>query len=343
VAEETFGGFRFDGIHSAAAAVEVSLDGAALVVSGTTSPPERWPLERLMIGEHFERTPRMVNFPNGATLEVPDPLGRFDAALRAQGVLPGPIVRLQRHRAAAVVSLLLCVALFVYAYVDGIPAVARTVAVHVPIELEQRLGERLLTDADKTLFMPTRIDAVRRADLDARFAQAARAAAADVPYRVVWRHMGKANVANALTLPGGTIVMLDGLDDAVEDDDALVGVFGHELGHVTGRHTLRQIIQTIGVGGLANMVWGDMSSLLLNGALVVSSLNYSRDMEREADAFAATVLKASHLSAEPLISFLSDLAADQRARNGQSAPGLLTTHPLTDERIQNLRAAMAQP
>jgi len=37
VAEETFGGFRFDGIHSAAAAVEVSLDGAALVVSGAPS------------------------------------------------------------------------------------------------------------------------------------------------------------------------------------------------------------------------------------------------------------------------------------------------------------------
>jgi predicted Zn-dependent protease len=47
--------------------------------------------------------------------------------------------------------------------------------------------------------------------------------------------MGKANVANALTLPGGTIVMLDGLDDAVDDDDALVGVFGHELGHIAGR------------------------------------------------------------------------------------------------------------
>ena len=73
--------------------------------------------------------------------------------------------------------------------------------------------------------------------------------------------------------------MLDGLDDVVEDDDALVGVFGHGLGHVTGRHTLRQNIQTIGVGGLANMVWGDMSSLLLNGVLVVSSLNYSRDMD----------------------------------------------------------------
>lgn len=342
MAAQAFRGSRFDGIRSAAASVDVSVEGPMLVVSGPTSPEQRWPLEGLTIAEHFERTPRMINFPDGVTLEVPDPGGVFDAALRAQGVLPGPIVRLQRHRAAAVVSLLLCVALFVYAYVDGIPAVARAVAMHVPIELEQRLGERLLADADKALFTPTQIDAVRRAELGARFAEAARAEGTDVPYRVVWRHMGKDSIANAFTLPGGTIVMLDGLN-SVDDDDALVGVFGHELGHVTGRHTLRQIIQTIGVGGLANLVWGDMSSLLLNGVLVVSSLNYSRDMEREADAFAATVLKASHLSAEPLIAFLTDLAADQTAENGQSAPGLLTTHPLTDERIRNLRAAMAKP
>jgi predicted Zn-dependent protease len=343
MADETFSGVRFDGIRSAAAAVDVSLDGPTLVVGGPTSPAQRWPLEQLRIAEHFERTPRMINCPDGATLEVPDPLGGFDAALRAQGVSPGPIVRLQRHRAAAVVALLLCVALFVYAYVDGIPAVARAVAMRVPIELEQRLGERLLADADKTLFTPTQIDAVRRTALDARFAETARAAGTNAPYRVVWRHMGKTSIANALTLPGGTIVMLDGLDRVVDDDDALVGVFGHELGHVIGRHTLRQIIQTIGVGGLANMVWGDMSSLLLNGVLVVSSLNYSRDMEREADAFAASVLKANRLSAEPLIDFLTELAADQTARNGQSAPGLLTTHPLTDERIRNLRAAMAKP
>jgi predicted Zn-dependent protease len=97
------------------------------------------------------------------------------------------------------------------------------------------------------------------------------------------------------------------------------------------------------VGGLANMVWGDMSSLLLNGVVVVSSLNYSRDMEREADAFAANVLKASHLSAEPLIDFLNDMAAEQEVRNGQAVPGFLTTHPVSNERIRNLRAAMAKP
>ena len=343
MADETFPAFRFDGITSAATKVDVRVAGSTLEVSGGTSPPPTWPLDRLLIGERFARTPRMLELPEGATLEVPDPEGRFDAALRAGGVRASTVQRMQQHRFAAVIAVAICVTLGIYAYADGIPALARSVAARIPIELEQRLGERLLADADRTLFGPTRLDPTRRAELDARFAQAARVAAPDARYRVVWRRMGKSNQANALTLPGGTIVMLDGLEATVSDDDALVGVFGHELGHVTGRHSLRRIIQIIGVGGLAHVVWGDVSSLLLNGAVVLSSLDYSRDMEREADAFAAGLLKANGLSAEPLIEFLTAMEAEEAGKGGGSAPGLLTTHPLTDERIERLRAAMRQP
>ncbi len=340
---ETFPAFHFNGCKSAAMEVDLRIDGSTLVVGGATLPLANWPLHRLMIAEHFARTPRMIELPEGATLEVPDPDGRFDAALRARGVRPSAVQRMQRHRFAAVIALALSVTLGVYAYIDGIPAVARAIAMRFPVELEQRLGARLLADADKTLFSRSQLDARHRARLDARFAAAARVAAPDVSYHIVWRHMGRSNQANALTLPGGTIVMLDGLEAAVADDDALVGVFGHELGHVAGRHTLRHMIQVAGVGGLASMVWGDMSSVLLNGAVVVSSLNYSRDMEREADAFAAKVLKANHLSAEPLIQLLTEMEAEQSVKNGGALPGLLTTHPLTGERIERLRAAMAQP
>ncbi len=340
---EELDAYYFDGRRSVAVPATVRVDGATLVVSGDTLDPAEWALADVGIAEQFAQTPRMVALPRGATLEVPDADGRFDTALRAQGVVPSAVQRMQRHRFAAVIVLVLCVALGAYAYVDGIPALARAVAMRVPLDVDQRLGARLLADADRGLFTTTRLSATRRAELDERFATAAKAAAPDVAYRVVWRQMVITNEPNAFTLPGGTIVMLDSLEGAVDDDDALVGVFGHELGHVAGRHTLRHMIQVGGVGGFASMIWGDMSSLLLNGAIVLSSLQYSRDMELEADAFGVRVLKASHLSVEPLIEFLSGLESRQTEQGRSPMPGLLQTHPLTDERIARLRAAMAQP
>lgn len=339
--ETIFAAHQFDGHRSAAIGVDVTIDDGSLVIRHGDAT-QRCPLDRIAIGERFLHAPRLVALPDGATLEVPDASGAFDAALQAAGIAPGLVPRLQQHRFAAAIALLLAVALGIYAYWEGIPAVARVVADRFPPALEQRLGQRLLEDADGALFAPSHLPEARRAALDARFASAARRGAPGVEYRVIWRRIGKRNLPNALTLPGGTIVMLDGLDTAVKDDDALVGIFGHELGHVAGRHTLRQVIQTAGVGGLAHIVWGDMASLLLNGAILASSLTYSRDMEREADGFAAALLTANGLSAEPLIDFLTRMASDDAVSQPDRAPGFLTTHPSTDERIRNLRDAMAK-
>jgi predicted Zn-dependent protease len=341
-ASATFPAYRFDGAVSAAAQVEVRVEGTMLILGDGTLAGQRWPLRQIRAGERFERTPRMVELPDGATLEVPDPHGQFDAALRAQGLLPGAVQRMQRHQFVAVLALALCAAFGYYAYVDGIPALARVVAMRIPMDVERRLGERFLADADRSLFRPTRLGETRRMQLDERFAAAARSAAPDVSYRVVWRRMGDSNRANALTLPGGTIVMLDGLEGKAANDEALVGVFGHELGHVAGRHTMRRLVQIIGVGALAHIVWGDISSLLLNGAVLLSSLDYSRDMEREADGFALDVLRSNHLSAEPLIEFLTAMEAEDATRKGNSVPGLLTTHPMTKERVERLRASIGR-
>ena len=338
--EHTFAAYLFDGRRSAAIDVDVTIDDGELVIREPATT-QRWPLGRIAAGERFAHTPRVVGLPGGATLEVPDASGGFDTALQRAGIAPGLVPRMQQHRFAAAVALLFTVALGVYAYREGIPAVARFIANRFPPALEQQLGQRLLGDADGALFAPSQLPDARRAALDARFASAGRRAAPGVDYRVIWRRIGNRNLPNALTLPGGTIVMLDGLDAAVTNDDALVGIFGHELGHVAGRHTLRQLIQMAGVGGLAHIVWGDMASLLLNGAVIASSLTYSRDMEREADAFAADLLKASGLSAEPLIDFLARMEADDAARDFGRAPAFLTTHPSTGERVRNLRDAMA--
>jgi Zn-dependent protease with chaperone function len=106
--------------------------------------------------------------------------------------------------------------------------------------------------------------------------------------------------ANAMALPSGAIYMTDQLVALTSDDRVLMAVIAHEAGHVKRRHGLRQMIQGATVGALITWYFGDFSAL---GAAAPASLlqaKYSRDLEREADAYAVQVLKMNDLPASLL-------------------------------------------
>jgi peptidase M48-like protein len=67
--------------------------------------------------------------------------------------------------------------------------------------------------------------------------------------------------------------------------DELVAVLAHEIGHVRGRHALRQLLQAAGVSAIAFALLGDVSSIsgLLSAARALLHAKHSRDFEREAD------------------------------------------------------------
>src|SRR5262249_57927764 len=96
---------------------------------------------------------------------------------------------------------------------------------------------------------------------------------------------------NALTLPGGIILVLDGLVRFAGDDDAVLAVLGHELGHVVHKHSVRQVLQSVGVGAVAGLLWGDFSGVAASVPIVFGMLSYSRGVEREAHEFALAFLR----------------------------------------------------
>ena len=111
---------------------------------------------------------------------------------------------------------------------------------------------------------------------------------------------------NAFALPGGSIVVLDGLVENGTDVQVL-GVLGHELGHVAERHAMRNVLQTASMGVLAGLLWGDVSGILANAPVLVGTLHHSREFEREADAFAVRFLRASGHGTEPLAQMLEKM------------------------------------
>jgi Zn-dependent protease with chaperone function len=157
---------------------------------------------------------------------------------------------------------------------------------------------------------------------------------------------------NALALPGGTIVLTDELVRLMpvqgkDSDDAVLGVLGHEFGHVRLRHSMRQLVQASAVGFATSVAFGDYGTLIGSAPVLLATLGYSRDAEREADAESVRLMRAVGISPNAMVGFFEAIERwrDQK-RSGakgdadESPIGMaFSTHPATAERIQFFKDA----
>lgn len=333
----TFPGYRFDGRTAAATAVLVRIEQGELIVSACDgSELERQPVEPGTISEPFAHAPRMIALRGGATLEVPDADRRFLHALEASGVRFSQSVRLQAWWPAALVALAAVCALSGLIYFKWLPAAVRWIAFALPHQLETRMGDELLRVLDEHYLEPSRLQADEHMRILDRFTRAAALVAPNIRYRLEFRDGGDDEI-NAMALPGGTIVLLDGLVVFADNDERVLAVLAHELGHVVHKHSARQVLQSIGIGALASLLWGDFSGIAASVPLVIGLLRYSRDFERDADDFAVTLLRTQELSPRPLYEFFESLREREDETGISDIPDFLSTHPSTAERIERLK------
>jgi Zn-dependent protease with chaperone function len=166
-------------------------------------------------------------------------------------------------------------------------------------------------------------------------------------YQLEFRHGGMIG-ANAFALPSGIIVMTDELVDISKSDDELVAVLAHEIGHVRGRHALRQMLQAAGVSSLAFALLGDVSSIsgILSAAPALLHAKYSRDFEREADVFAKQWLRENGIAESNFDAILCRISgshektkAKAKAKAGakdsdKKGFDYFSSHPSTTERAR---------
>ena len=160
---------------------------------------------------------------------------------------------------------------------------------------------------------------------------------------------------NAFALPGGYLGVHLGLIAAVSSGDELASVLAHELSHVTQRHIARMISQqgrqgpmVIGamiLGMLAASRTANPSSMSAANAVMVggqaaamqSQLNFSRDMEREADRVGYGVMTDASYEPQGFVTMFEKLQQASRLNDNGSFP-YLRSHPMTTERIADAQA-----
>ena len=144
---------------------------------------------------------------------------------------------------------------------------------------------------------------------------------------------------NAFALPGGYIVVYAGILENMHSAEALAALLSHETAHVNLRHSLKSILGTTASSILISMVLSDASSVI--GALVenvdfLRTMHYSRNLEREADEEGMKILLRNQIHPKAMLELMSDLKESNQALPEPIA--FLSTHPTTDERINNAKA-----
>ncbi len=222
---------------------------------------------------------------------------------------------------------------------------------------ERRIGDRIavsiyrdpdyiddpvLMDYVQTIWQPLMTAARARGELSA-----------ELDERFAWEiFLIRDRSINAFALPGGYLGVHLGLMGAVTSRDELAAVLGHELSHVTQRHISRLITQQakttpwlIGamiLGALAASKNPQAASAAIVGGQAVaaqSQLNFSRDMEREADRVGIGVMLDAGFESRGVASMFEKLQQASRLNDNGAFP-YLRSHPLNTQRIAEVQARL---
>jgi predicted Zn-dependent protease len=149
---------------------------------------------------------------------------------------------------------------------------------------------------------------------------------------------------NAFALPGGPIYVYTGLLRLAENEAELASVLGHEIGHITARHSTEQLTKAYGIQLLSQLVLGEEAGAgaRLAGDVVgsLSMLKFSRDDEIESDRLGIHYMFRAGYNPNAMLSFQRKLG-ELEGNNPSKVLNLLSTHPLSQARIDAIEQEIA--
>ena len=125
------------------------------------------------------------------------------------------------------------------------------------------------------------------------------------------------DIVNAFALPGGYVYISRGLLGLANSEAELAGVLGHEIGHVTGRHSAQRYSQSV-LAGIGTVGVSILSSVFLGTTAVGDAVGqganvylqgFSREHEFEADTLGVRYLSRTGYETSAMASFLASLQA----------------------------------
>ncbi|UTA47479.1 M48 family metallopeptidase [Simiduia sp. 21SJ11W-1] len=332
-----------DGASSASCQAKLFFMGDKVTLQATNGDYFESTLTELKLSPSIGRTPRYISFENhhGQFESL-----QFDLLTKLDERIGSPamqlIHRLENHLGlvclATVAVLFACFSYFYW----GVPYASKVIANNLPESTLQQAADETFEILRVRYLEPTALSE----ETQARLKSKAQAFAPDYSIEKLHFFASDKLGANALALPDGTIIFTDELIALTDgNDDEMLAVFGHELGHYHQRHSLRQLLQNSAIAVTIAMVGGDVSALgdlVLTLPVVFSQLAFSRKFELEADSYAGDMLEKNGLEREAFVSILTKLhnhyklckSGDKDCEERASIMKYLSTHPHLELRIK---------
>lgn len=149
------------------------------------------------------------------------------------------------------------------------------------------------------------------------------------------------NTINAFATMGGYVYIHTGILKTATNEAELAGVMGHEIGHIAGRHALKQMKQQAINAGLLSVAGLDQNAAVNIGVDLALNRPNSREDELEADRLGLENIRKAGYAPSGMVSFMKKL---QQQSGGSNVPTFLSTHPATGDRITLLEQSInSQP
>lgn len=328
-------GRYFDGRTSAPVTAKLRIDemGFVRIVDLDAIPPVA--IAQLNISARIGNIPRILRFPNGAQFET-DRNDLVDQILiRFALSKPNSILhRLESNLRLAALALAMLAGLSWLTIQFGVPLFAKYIAFSVSPETAALIGQGTLDVLDKSIFEPSELAESRQQRLQKRFKALVALQQDAYAYELLFRVGGKIG-PNAFALPSGAVVMTDELVQLTHNDDELLTVLAHEIGHTQQRHGLRHVLQTSVMFLIVTALTGDVSQasgLVATLPTALIDAQYSQTFEREADNHALLTLR--QLAIDPVHFKNLMLRIEKKYKDSGKLPAFLSSHPATEERVK---------
>ena len=314
-----FSGTFYDGKSANKYPVKLRLTAQQLELNFPDGHQIQWPYTALQLSRTNSTGPVRLERPTSNPDIIPEAIVIEDPRFlhEAQRVAPGALGNVwnQPHKRSlrymlVILALVVLPPLIFAIWVYAIPAMTDAVADRIPTDWEEKMGK----DYFKTLFR----DSIKEPDPQVRKAldtisKRLLTAVPDQPYHFKI-HVHPSKMVNAMALPGGTIVVFQGLINATETPEELAGVLAHEFQHVLKRHSTRNIVRSEAINLFGLIISGNsdsMTNVILQAGSVLEHLRYSRQLESQADAEGMKMMLATHVDPKGMIRVFEKLEEEQ--------------------------------